>query len=97
MTNISGGGQNFHIQQQVQQQHQIQHQQQNQEVKKEQQVASFQSPTYASRPSMLGKAAFKNDPFPGINGRVGLGDIINIPAQAGKAAGTCGGLFMALA
>lgn len=86
-------------QQQVQKQQQIQKQEQgveNQQQQVQEKEVSFESFTYASRPSVLNKAIFKNDPFPGMNGRVGIGDIINIPAQAGKAAGQCGGLFMAI-
>lgn len=84
---------------------QIQNQQnlnQKQEVQKQdQQVQNnfdFKSQLdYSSRPSYLNKGIFKKDNLPGLNKRVGFGDIINTMAQAGKEAGVCGSMFMAVA
>ena len=53
--------------------------------------------SYSTRPSYINKGAFKNDVTPGLNGKFGFGDIIYTMAQAGKAAGECGGNFMAIA
>ncbi|RAI16087.1 MAG: hypothetical protein DKM22_01015 [Candidatus Melainabacteria bacterium] len=52
---------------------------------------------YSSRPNYLNKSLFAKDKTPGINRNFGFGDIIHTMAQAGKAAASCGGNFMAVA
>ncbi|MBQ9688971.1 hypothetical protein IJV79_05005 [bacterium] len=52
---------------------------------------------YSTRPSYMNKGTFRKDDLPGMNKRVGFGDVIYTMAQAGKAAGTCGANFMAIA
>ncbi len=52
---------------------------------------------YSSRPNYVNKGIFKKDNLPGLNKRVGFGDIIYTMAQAGKPSGACGGSFMAVA
>lgn len=107
--NISGvpGGNNNNIPNQnpeIQNQ-QIQNQQnlnpQREVQKQDQQVQNnfdFRNQfDYSSRPSYMNKGIFKKDSFPGINKRVGFGDIIYTMAQAGKPSGACGGSFMAVA
>ena len=99
--------QNAEIQNQQVQNQQIQHQNQqiqnqNHEVKKQDQNVQnnfdFRSQfDYSSRPSYMNKGIFKKDKFPGLNKRVGFGDIIYTMAQAGKPSGACGGSFMAVA